>query len=276
MWYWLRMKTRAIASILVATLVAALFALAEEGELPKGAKRIHVFVALCDNDSQGIVRVGEKIGNGDDPEANLYWGCDDGLKSYFSRSSKWKLISKQSDVSEQILRRYIFEHKVTRSVLVADAYRGSEIRTCLEEFLRSSEGTFEAVIEVKEKGELAFGGAADLIAYLGHNGLMEHKIEPQKQDSEKVERDAVVLCCVSNSYFGERLMRAGTRPVLMTDQLMYPGSFALHEGLEAWFKDASRKAIREGAALAMAKNQKISVKAARGIFSDLEGGGKKK
>ena len=65
-------------------------------------------------------------------------------------------------------------------------------------------------------------------------------------------------------------MRAGARPVLMTDQLMYPGSFALHEGLEAWFKGGSRAQIREGAAKAMAKNQKISVRAARGIFTDLE------
>ena len=51
---------------------------------------------------------------------------------------------------------------------------------------------------------------------------------------------------------------------------MYPGSFALHEGLEAWFDGKSRGAIREAAAKAMAKNQKISVRAARGIFTDLE------
>jgi len=239
-------------------------------KLPEGAKRIHVFVALCDNASQGIVPVGEKIGNGDDPDANLYWGCDDGLKSYFSRSSKWKLISKESDLSELILRRYIFEHKETKSVLVADAYRGKEIKTCLEEFLRSSEGNFAAKITVKDTGSIAFGGDADLVAFIGHNGLMEHQIPEKKRDEKKGERDAVVLCCVSDSYFGKRLRKAGCRPILMTSQLMYPGSFALHEGLEAWFDDGSLKEIREGAAKAMAKNQKISVKSARGIFTDLE------
>ena len=255
--------------------VAAVFALAGSAcaradKLPDGAKRIHVFVALCDNASQGIVPVGEKIGNGDDPESNLYWGCSDGLKSYFSNSSKWRLVSKQNDVSKMILRRYVFEHKETKSLLLADAYRGREIKTCLEEFLGASEGSFESEVEVKGKGNVEFGAAADLIAYIGHNGLMEHDIAAKKNDAEKVDRDAVVLACVSNRYFGERLMAAGTRPVLMTDQLMYPGSFALHEGLEAWFDGGTRKAIREGAAKAMAKNQKISVKAARGIFSDLE------
>ena len=102
---------------------------------------------------------------------------------------------------------------------------------------------------------------------------MEHRIEAKRTDAEKVERDAIVLACVSNSYFGERLMAAGSRPVLMTDQLMYPGSFSLHGALEAWFKGGSRAAIREAAAAPMAKNQKISIRAARGIFSDLEGGG---
>jgi len=271
------MKTWAFSSVVLLSIAAALSGLAqqEQGELPAGAKRIHVFVALCDNDSQGIAPVSPKIGNGDDPEANLYWGCDDGLKSYFSASSKWKLISKQSDVSKQILRRYVFEHRATKSVLVADAYRGSAIRTCLEDFLRSSEGAFAPAIEVGGRGELKFGGAADLIAYIGHNGLMEYQIAAANVDATKQVRDAVVLCCVSNRYFGERLKRAGTRPVLMTDQLMYPGSFALHGALEAWFTGGSRAALREAAAVPMAKNQKISVRAARGIFSDLEGAGKK-
>ena len=37
-------------------------------------KTIGVFIALADNDSQGIVKVPKAIGNGNDPERNLYWG----------------------------------------------------------------------------------------------------------------------------------------------------------------------------------------------------------
>ena len=46
-------------------------------------KEIRVFIALCDNKTQGIVPVGEKIGNGDDADANLDWGCSDGFGAYF-------------------------------------------------------------------------------------------------------------------------------------------------------------------------------------------------
>ena len=60
---------------------------------PAAERVIHVFVALADNASQGIQRVPPKIGNGDDPENNLYWGCDDGMKTVFSRSKVWKRIS---------------------------------------------------------------------------------------------------------------------------------------------------------------------------------------
>lgn len=53
---------------------------------------IHVLVALCDNKYQGIVPVPAKIGNGQDPDNNLYWGCSYGIRSYFKKSKAWKLV----------------------------------------------------------------------------------------------------------------------------------------------------------------------------------------
>src|SRR5215510_12584294 len=55
-------------------------------------KTIHVYVALCDNKYQGIVPVPAKIGNGQDPDNNLYWGCAFGVRTFFKKSSDWKLI----------------------------------------------------------------------------------------------------------------------------------------------------------------------------------------
>ena len=39
-----------------------------------GLRTVQVFVALADNQSQGIIPVPAKLGNGEDPEHNLYWG----------------------------------------------------------------------------------------------------------------------------------------------------------------------------------------------------------
>ena len=57
--------------VLVATLIFFANSLAAQ-ESP--ARTVHVFVALADNLHQGIVPVPAKLGNGEDPEHNLYWG----------------------------------------------------------------------------------------------------------------------------------------------------------------------------------------------------------
>ena len=38
---------------------------------------LYLFVALADNAHQTVARVPAKIGNGDDPANNLYWGCSE-------------------------------------------------------------------------------------------------------------------------------------------------------------------------------------------------------
>ncbi|HBH24362.1 MAG TPA: hypothetical protein DDY13_13175 [Cytophagales bacterium] len=45
-------------------------------------RTIHVFVALCDNEHQGIVPVPNTLGNGKDPNSNLYWGAAQTYNNY--------------------------------------------------------------------------------------------------------------------------------------------------------------------------------------------------
>src|SRR5512143_1123153 len=58
---------------------------------PNPGRVIHVVVALCDNVHQGIVPVPARIGNGDDPGNNLYWGAAFGVRTFFSKSTDWKM-----------------------------------------------------------------------------------------------------------------------------------------------------------------------------------------
>lgn len=174
-------------------------------------RKIHVFVALCDNASQGIVPVPAKIGDGDKPDENLYWGCSDGLKSFFKGSSMWKLTKKETGVSANILERLQFTHSVEPIELVAEAYHGSALRQCLIDF--------EACLQ---------GGKPDLVGYIGHNGFMDFQL-PLPSQSSKRRPHSVVLCCKSRQHFQPRLRRIGAQPLLLTDQFMYPGAFLLHD-----------------------------------------------
>ena len=236
-------------------------------------KIIHAFVALCDNASQGIAPVPPKIGNGDDPDQNLYWGCDDGLRAVFSKSKSWQKLPAPAtgldpDGVGPILQRLVFRHRATGALLVGDAYRGREIKTCMADYFAALAGHHPVKIKT---GELEFdaGGAAGLIAYLGHNGLMDFKVEvPMPTLAVKsAPRTAIALCCLSQSWFWPNLETTGARPLILTRQLMYPAAQLLHEGAAGWLAGADAATCTARAANAYATNQKISRKAAAGVLA---------
>lgn len=106
-----------------------------------------------------------------------------------------------------------------------------------------------------------------LVAYLGHDGLMDFALPENAIPKRGPKRDAIVLCCISELYFGPHLEKAGVRPLLTTTQLMYPGGFILRDALAGWTRGESPAQIRDRAATSYARNQGISVGAARGVFS---------
>src|SRR5947207_15427790 len=95
---------------------------------------IHVFVALCDNEHQGIVPVAPSLGDGDDPARNLYWGAAFGVKTFFAKSRDWQLVATISNPRAAILERLVFKHSRKDAYLVADAYRGREIKQAITDF----------------------------------------------------------------------------------------------------------------------------------------------
>ncbi|TAL47774.1 MAG: hypothetical protein EPN89_08075, partial [Methylovulum sp.] len=61
---------------------------------------ISVIVSLVDNISQGIVPVPVKIGNGDDPNSNLYWGAAYGVKTFLSKADGWHKLGCKKDIND--------------------------------------------------------------------------------------------------------------------------------------------------------------------------------
>ncbi len=161
-------------------------------------KTIHVFVALCDNDSQGIVPVPKALGNGNDPQNNLYWGAMYGTKTFLKRSNAWELVATVDRVNERILERIILKHRATGTYLVADAYRGTQIKQAIEAFLESAAGNLPRILKVGDT-ELGIYGNANLIAYIGHNGLMDFNVDcPKSNPARRHTGAAIILACKSN------------------------------------------------------------------------------
>ncbi len=161
-----------------------------------GMRSIHVFTSLADNRHQGIVPVPEKLGNGDDPDNNLYWGALYGVRTYFRKSPDWELVSKIGNPTTCVLERCVFKHKTADVLLIADAYKGCEIRRAVGDFLIAAGGGNAGKLELSGR-QAGTHGAADLVAYVGHNGLMDFTIPSDAAELRKGCREAIVLACKS-------------------------------------------------------------------------------
>lgn len=224
-------------------------------------KNIHILVALCDNKYQGIVPVPAKIGNGQDPDNNLYWGCGYGVRTYFKKSSNWTFIKsiKQDGIKMQ---RLVFKHRQKNSYLIADAYNGMYIKDCTVDFFKSCSGRLKDVLDVNGK-LIGINGNASMIVYVGHDGLMDFHLNESFQNVGGKKRDAIILACISKKYFAPHLSQTRAWPLVWSTGLMSPEAYTLHDALNAYINNQSPEVIRSAAAKAYAKYQKCSEKAAR-------------
>jgi len=228
-------------------------------------RKVHVFVALCDN-RQGIVPVNPRIGNGQDPGNNLYWGAMYGIKTAFTRDKDWRLIASQQNPFPHLLERLIFRHATAKVYLVADAYDGLFIKEATTAAVLSCAGMLPEPIVIAGH-TYVFGGGADLITFVGHNGLGSFSIDEEVKRRDERKRDAVFLCCVSRPHFDPYLKQAGAYPLLMTTQPMCPEAYSLQAALAGWVRREPPTQIHERAAKAYSHYQKCSARAAKGLFA---------
>ena len=245
-----------------------------ESKAPKNfAQVIHVFVALCDNVNQGIVPVSASLGNGDDPERNLYWGAAFGVKTFFNKSKDWQpvaITSSSKKSSSVVLDRVAYKNRRANVFLIAEAYRGSYIRQATEDFLSAAAGMPGESLIVSVDGiqvELHLGGSANLIAYAGHDGLMDFQLSsvPKKQNDE--QRDAVILACASKSYFANALRATGSKPLLWTTNLIAPEAYIFAAAIDGWLKHETDEQIRVRAAKSYDAYQHCGIKSANALFA---------
>jgi hypothetical protein len=234
-----------------------------------GLRTVHVFVALADNQHQGIVPVAAILGNGEDAEHNLYWGSAYGVKTFFSRSAEWERIRCGEKPKTEILERCIFKYRAANVYLVADAYRGIEIKQAVLDFLDSAAGDGAETLSVPSGSgvvKLAIRGGANLVAYIGHDGLMDFQLSKFPVKKNDVHRDAVVLACVSKQFFAEPVRASGAYPLLWTTGLMAPEAYTLKSALDGWIAGERGEQIRDRAAGAYDKYQKCGFHAAHRLL----------
>jgi hypothetical protein len=212
----------------------------------------HVIVCLADNRHQGIVPVKPRLGNGQDPENNLYWGALYGVKTHLLKAG-WKRVADKTPLEKGMLDRVVLQRKIGEvdARIIAEAWDGREIKKATTRFLY-----------------IAAKGEAHVVVYVGHDGLMDFELKEKPEAVKDAPPTSVaIFACASREYFRDILKETGAHALVLTTGLMCPEAYTLDAMLKAWFSGAGAGATREAVARAYQKYQKCSIKAARGLFS---------
>jgi len=223
----------------------------------------HVVVALCDNDHQGIVPVPRALGDGTSPRTNLYWGALYGVKTFFSEKRGWRRVA-SVPAPDGVLERLVLSGEIRRGdkdhtvQVVADAWDGRRMKDAVTRFLEQA------------SGRNIVGGTPHVVAFVGHNGLMDFEAPTLAPGEKEPARAAVVLACASRPYFTGALARAGAHPLLLTRGLMAPEAYTLEAAIRTWFATGDEAEVRAAAAAAYDRYQRCGPTAARRLFAAKE------
>jgi hypothetical protein len=212
----------------------------------------HLIVCLADNRHQGIVPVKPRLGNGQDPKNNLYWGAMYGVKTHLLKAG-WKRVADKTPLEQGMLDRIVLRQKINKvdARIIAEAWDGREIIKATVRFL-----------------DLAARGEAHVVVYVGHDGLMDFELEEKpKAVKDAPPTSTAIFACASREYFQEILKGIGVHALVLTTGLMCPEAYTLDAMVKAWFSGADTRATREAVARAYRKYQKCSLDAARKLFT---------
>ncbi len=229
----------------------------------------HVTVALADSEHQNIGPVSGDLGDGMRPGVNLYWGALYGVEKFLPKKG-WRIVKRTTIPDRRVLRRVVFERRVRRAgrsvrvVVVADAWAGPNIRDATIRYFEHAAGRDLEFVTIGDE-HIAAGGAAHVVAYVGHNGLMDFDI-PTVAPREGGVSAAIALACISKDDFAPVLDRVGAEPILLTRSLMAPEAYTLDAALLAWFSGGDARAVYVAGSDAYCAYQKCSTRTARKMF----------
>jgi hypothetical protein len=237
---------------------------------------VQVIVCLADNRYQGIAPLSPELGNGQIPSTNLYWGAKYGVKTFLTEEAGWKVVDTPRVVRPGMLESVVLKKKIRRGLfkrdvyLVAEAWEGEAIKAATKRFLALAGGDSVTTVAVKKNDNtirLQAGGAADIVAYVGHNGLMDFTLDSLPvQNADARPRSAIILANATKPYFQKYMKATGAHVLLWTTGVISPGAFTLDAALESWIHGDNPREVLDNVAKTYSKYENYGAKAARSLF----------
>ncbi len=238
------------------------------GDLAAGKPLVvQVHVPLCDND---IIACGNaRLGDGDRPASNLYWATTEGTLGWFGRrGGGWTQVLATDgaavalpDVLDlRVWRREVRTPRAWRArgvparyplYVVAFAWRGERIDDALVRFADDLYGRSATAVVLPDGTRLAAGGDAHVVAYVGHNRLMDltgFDWRGRAASADPRPRGALAIACHTAVYVQDVVPGPSRVPLLFTRDYLLASSAALAGAVLALAGGGDYGAIRRGGA----------------------------
>jgi hypothetical protein len=243
-----------------------------------------VFVALCDNDSQGIVKVrNRRICRGDDPEQNLYWATAGGLSATL-RAAGWRRVFLERFTTGDLAVKAIWRKRLrpggalrargivagVDAYIVGLGYRGREIRKAMIDYLQAVNRD-EARLEDAAEVRLQAGGQSQIVGYIGHDYFYDVE-DPRPllslRDGDSVLHKGVfALSCTGHRLIRPAIRRGNAHILMLNRTLGFPGAWTAEAIVVAIAHGSDARAIHRHAAAAFARGQGVSLSTAWAAFA---------
>ena len=254
-----------------------------------------VYVALCDNDSQGIIPVKNRsICNGDDPSKNIYWKGN-GISGYL-KAHGWRRqdVQKNDDgivLLQEVWKKRLFAGKKLKArgaprtfdaYIVAKAYRGSRIHNAMKDYLTSINTDTVETVTLDTGETINAAGGGHLIGYIGHDYFMDvvdgsamyrDLVASGENRSSSLAKGTFALACISNAYVRPYVSYPNIFILAMNNFLTYPSAWTVGGIIEGVAAGGDGRFIYRRAAKQFAKGQKCGMKWALKAFSYGRGAG---
>ncbi|MDX2087404.1 MAG: hypothetical protein SFX73_06130 [Kofleriaceae bacterium] len=244
---------------------------------------VEVHVPLCDS---SIIACGNaKLGDGNNPETNLYWSTTPGFGSWFARrGSGWKRVLKLTATDSgdpDVLAVHVYRRHVPAPTawrkqgappniaidLVIHGWRGTAIDRALAAYAADVSGKGARTLTLADGSTIDAGGAAQLVAWVGHNRLMDVDAYAWPAPGG-VTKGTIAIACHTADYMEEQVPSATRVPLLMTRDFLFANAAPLEASVLAFAAGGDYARIRLDAATAYAGVRKREVKHVFGAFTN--------
>jgi hypothetical protein len=231
---------------------------------------VQIHAPLCE---KTIIPCGnDRLGDGDNPRTNLYWSTSPGFGKWFARKGGgWnKLVDRAAgDTGDpDVLALHVYRRTMaapaswrTRGAparfdvyVVVFGWRGTAIDRALAAYARELSGLDARTIALDGTATVEAGGAAQLVAYSGHNRLMDVDSFTWPAPAKAVT-GAIAVACKTADYMQDEVPAPTRVPLLMTRDFLFANAAPVEAVVLAFARGGSYAKIRREAAAAYARVQ---------------------